>query len=89
MPCCASGLRQLIAATGSARLEQTPTTGNPRAPAQAGMRFVYEGETALTVVGRVTGRRYRFSYPGAQLAIDPRDVKSVGRVPVLRRVTHG
>ena len=89
MPCCGSRRRQIVAATEPARLDQSLAAGTlPSAP-QAAMRFVYQGDTALTVVGSVTGRRYRFSYAGAELAIDPRDVRSVAGVPVLRRVMYG
>ena len=89
MSCCASKRSQLAAATGLARLDQSVAAGTQRSAPQAAMRFVYQGHTALTVVGSVTGRRYRFSHPGAELAIDPHDVRSVSSVPALRRVRYG
>ncbi len=48
--------------------------------------FRYEGARELTVFGRVTGRRYWFARPGAELAVDPRDRASMRLVPNLREV---
>ncbi len=46
--------------------------------------FQYLGKTALTVVGPVTGARYRFERPGSQLFVNPRDRAGLSRVPVLK-----
>jgi hypothetical protein len=43
------------------------------------------GRTAMTVVGTVTGRVYRFAGPGSTVAIDTRDAASMIAVPNLRR----
>ena len=48
--------------------------------------YEYAGRTALTVVGNVTGKRYRFSYPGDKQNIDHRDVKAMEAVPGLRKM---
>jgi len=48
--------------------------------------FEYVGETGLTVLGPITGRHYRFSAPGARVAVDSRDAPSVMAVPHLRPV---
>lgn len=50
--------------------------------------FEYVGKTGLTVVGPVTGRRYRFERPGALLAVDERDSSSMAGVPNLRRASR-
>ncbi|MEP6845853.1 MAG: hypothetical protein ABI861_07610 [Panacibacter sp.] len=47
--------------------------------------FEYTGKTALTVMGNITGRRYRFNRPGDMQSIDPRDAGGMTAVPVLRR----
>ncbi len=47
--------------------------------------FEYHGKTGLTVLGPITGRRYRFERPGMLLAIDGRDCPSMAGVPNLRR----
>jgi hypothetical protein len=56
----------------------------PVIPAHA--QFEYTGATALTAVGSITRRRYRFSAPGAIVDVDERDAPSLAAVPHLRRV---
>lgn len=51
--------------------------------------FVYIGRTSLIAIGGATGRRYIFEYPGARVAIDPRDRPSMTTVPVLRQIRAG
>ena len=46
----------------------------------------YTGPTHLTAVGPFSGRSYHFASPGAVLAVDPRDRRSLEAVPGLRRV---
>jgi hypothetical protein len=48
--------------------------------------FEYVGSTALTVIGRGTGKHYHFSRPGARVAVEPVDQASLSGVPNLRRV---
>ncbi len=72
------------------------TSGSPSRP--AGRRrgkspnrgiavyFQYQGASVLGVYGPVSGRSYRFNNPGAVLAVDPRDRRSLEAVPKLRRV---
>lgn len=48
--------------------------------------FEYVGKTGLTVIGPVTGQRYRFARPGMLLAIDERDSPSMVGIPNMRRV---
>jgi hypothetical protein len=48
--------------------------------------FEYVGPTALSAVGRATGKHYRFDRPGARVAVDPADRTSVAQVPHLREV---
>lgn len=49
------------------------------------VRYRYVGESRLIVEGPMTGRRYFFEHPGAELVVDSRDAESLVRVPVLRR----
>ena len=49
-------------------------------------KFEYVGKTAMTVVGPMTGKRYRFSRPGEQLEVDVRDRSWIAFVPNLKRV---
>lgn len=46
----------------------------------------YTGDSRLIVEGPMTGRRYFFEHPGAELAVDARDADSLIRVPALARV---
>ncbi len=48
--------------------------------------FQYIGRTSLIAVGGATGLRYQFSFPGAVVATDPRDRRSLAGVPHLRQV---
>jgi hypothetical protein len=48
--------------------------------------FEYVGGTGMTVIGGVSGQRYRFDAPGARVVVDPRDRPSMALVPVLRQV---
>jgi hypothetical protein len=49
------------------------------------IKFEYTGQTALTVVGPVSGRRYRFGQPGSRLVVDPRDRPGLAMNPKLRQ----
>jgi len=48
--------------------------------------FEYTGKTALSVIGNVSGKRYRFSEQGDKQMIYYRDVAGMMRVPVLKLV---
>ena len=47
--------------------------------------FQYVGMTDLIAVGAITGRRYRFTSPGAILEVDGSDAPAMNAVPNLRR----
>jgi len=66
----------------------TMTNGNStRPPArQTSVFFEYVGHTGLTVVGPVSGRRYRFDAPGSRQPVDPADKPSLAAVQLLRQV---
>ena len=61
-------------------------TGTPFRPDPTAVTFEYVGHTAVTVVGPISGIRYRFDRPGARLKVDPRDRQGLSGVPVLRNV---
>jgi hypothetical protein len=69
--------------------EEAPVLPDPP-PTDAipsGICFEYTGATAMTVIGAVTGRQYRFGWPTARLLVDPRDGRSLAAVPNLRVVS--
>jgi hypothetical protein len=86
MACC--GRRAMIHEPGLARrpsalTQLPPATATGR---QSYLVFEYAGRTGMTVVGGVSGRRYRFDAPGARVAVDPMDRASLSAVPHLRAV---
>jgi hypothetical protein len=44
----------------------------------------YVGGKALTAVGPVTGRQYRFEGPGARINVDRRDRPGLSTIALLR-----
>lgn len=72
MPCC--GQNRLAAAQPARQ-----PSGQP-----AGMFLQYTGRTAITVIGRVTGRKYHFATPGSRQTVDPRDRTSLRGIGTLR-----
>ena len=48
--------------------------------------FQYIGNTALTVLGPVSGKRYRFTERGAIVAVEVRDRRALTSVSLLRQV---
>ncbi len=82
--CCGrqrAALRTAPAGDGAPAIFPIPPV-NQAVPAD----FEYTGATGLTVVGPLTGRRYRFDKPGARATVDGRDAFAMAHVPVLRRV---
>jgi hypothetical protein len=79
MSCCGKNRRRppTIAALS------TPMVTAPRSAPRT-VRFEYTGATALTVVGPVSGRRYRFAAPGSVVDVDARDAPSLMAVPQVR-----
>ena len=83
MSCCGKQREQFLGTS------QVPPRGNDRQRQplpQPAIRFEYVGATGLTVLGPVTGKRYRFDKPGSRLLVDLRDAPSMASVPHLRRV---
>jgi hypothetical protein len=78
------------ASTGASATIASPAAALSFAPAQrprlSRVFFQYVGRTGLTVVGPVTGRRYRFDRPGARLEVDLKDRSSLAAVPHLRQI---
>jgi hypothetical protein len=89
MSCCGSKRQQQFPlpprpVASNSGVSSIPT-GVPGAARQTAAVFVYEGQTALTVTGRVTRRSYRFPHTGARIAVDVRDVPGLRGVAMLRR----
>lgn len=82
--CCGNNRTQLRPGT-STRPAQTASLQSEFAQ-PAGATFENIGGTGLTVVGRVTGRRYHFDRPGSRVIVDPRDQSSVAALTMLKPV---
>jgi hypothetical protein len=79
MGCCGK-IRQALPVENT---QVRPTTFTP--PSPTFQDFEYTGKTALTAIGVATGARYRFTAPGARVAVDSRDAPSMIAVPNLRQ----
>jgi hypothetical protein len=88
MGCCGKKRTQFFARGVDPPSPEPPHNNPPlRRPASpSAVFFEYIGETGLTAFGPITGRHYRFSAPGARVAVDGRDAPSVMAVPSLRPV---
>lgn len=62
---------------------ERPHSAGPRARPRL---FEFIGHGALSVTSSITGKHYRFTEHGIQLAVDPRDWSQLSRVPSLRAV---
>jgi hypothetical protein len=65
---------------------RTANWASSRALSAGSPTFEYTGHTAMTAVGRITGRPYRFASPGARVIVDRRDRMSLEAVPNLRLI---
>jgi hypothetical protein len=85
MSCCG---KHRTASAAPTRIP-TATNGNAtRPPArQTSVFFEYVGRTGLTIVGPISGRRYRFDAPGSRQPVDPADKPLLAGVNVLRQVS--
>lgn len=50
------------------------------------VKFKYIGNTALSIYGSITGKKYRFAVPNDVQLIDYRDVSSMMSVSVLKKL---
>jgi hypothetical protein len=48
--------------------------------------FEYTGKSALTIIGNVTGTKYRFTSPGNTQKVNHLDAAGMMAVPVLRKI---
>jgi hypothetical protein len=81
MACCGQK-RSQVSMSGQAAPQASRVVAMP-SPA---FLFEYTGETSVIVIGSMTGKRYRFTGPGARAQIDAMDVPSLAGVPNLARV---
>jgi hypothetical protein len=77
MSCCGGNKNRVQ--TGIGVVPQTYE--QPAAPARASaVVFRYDGNTSLATYGGVTGRKYWFGQPGAEVVVDLRDRRAMQSV---------
>jgi hypothetical protein len=89
MACCGQRRQQMRSPAIPVRQVNNPPKpmgfGQSLAQKQ-GTAFQYVGKKAITAVSPISGRQYRFGYPGAVVQVDPRDRASLAAIPNLRVV---
>jgi hypothetical protein len=89
--CCGRDKTQLranakpLSPNPAIRPAHRPATSANRNPLPA-VPFVYAGNTAMTVIGPVSGVQYRFDHPGARVEVDARDRILLASLRQLRQV---
>lgn len=84
--CNCGNKRNGLVAQSSALSSNTGAINQPVEKMWPDISFVYTGQSALTITGYISGKRYRFNAPGERQLIDYRDASSMMTVPVLKRV---
>lgn len=80
--CCGKKRQALTTTPPGDRTERPPPT------MKGAVYLRYFGTQALTTVGPVSGRVYRFAGPGATHAVDPADAPSLSGIPNMRRIAN-
>jgi len=86
MSCCGKNRQQHQGTIAAPPANNHPASLGTRPAPRFTLDFEYTGPTGMTVVGGITGKRYRFDAPGARVSVDVRDRRSVAAVPNLRQV---
>ena len=76
------------ASTHRDRERSEAAAGRPEVKRSSYVYFQYVGRTGLSVIGPMSGKRYRFDRHGATIPADPRDRRSLAAVPGLRQARN-
>ena len=85
--CCGknrTGISQTTSSTVSRAVQSPPAFLMGQRSSTA--YFEYTGKTAMTAMGPLSGRTYRFVSPGCRLEVDLRDCRHLAAVPNLVRI---
>ncbi len=82
MSCCGQS-RQRLWELDSHRQTLGSSPAQKGKPPGSLVYFEYVGKTGLTVIGPITGKRYRFPKPGAKIAVDSNDAPLLTTIPRL------
>jgi hypothetical protein len=69
--------------------EKTASKSQPNGSSSPYFQYLgnkYQGRKALIVKGPLTRKHYRFDRPGVVVAVDPRDVRAMAAMSLLRQV---
>jgi hypothetical protein len=78
MLCCGQRRGQIV--------RKTDSPGSRVGIADQGTAFQYTENSALTAIGPISRRQYRFGRPGTIVSVDSRDAASLAMVPNLRLI---
>jgi len=53
---------------------------------KAPVLFEYTGKTALSIIGSVTRKSYRFHFSGDKKYVDPNDAVAMMAIPMLKKI---
>lgn len=84
MGCCGQQRQQVQGQAPIDRVNNAPS--NSASITLPDVYFQYLGDRGLTVIGPISGKRYRFNYPGTVMAVDPRDRRSLTAIHHLKQV---
>jgi hypothetical protein len=84
--CNCGNKRDELATQSPARHSNAEPLNEPERKTRTDTNFVYTGNSALSVTGSVSGKRYRFNFMGDTQMIDYRDVEGMYAVPVLKKI---
>ena len=91
MSCCGKAREQFRATAPVAQAVRPaePSSWPARMVQGEPVPFEYAGHSAMSAVGPITRRVYRFDHPGAVSLVDVRDVPGMLAVPKLRPARSG
>ena len=87
--CCGAKSRNNVSAKrgmAAPSVQMGAPSASQRSSAPPQVQFEYVGKTRMTVLSPITGIRYHFDAPGAQVVVDARDQGMMIHVPDLRPV---
>ena len=88
MGCCGQRRQQLRRGVPATRSrEESVDLSSELEAVYPSVYFQFLGREAVTLVGPISGKRYRFAQYGAVVAVDPRDRRSLEAVRYLTAVT--
>lgn len=86
MSCCGQKRTQVSQTTQRAEASQPSAETISQPQIDPRVYFQYVGKTALTIVGPISQKRYRFEHPGVVVEVDPKDKRAFAGVSVLTPV---